>query len=98
MKILFTRNTHNEKGEYRGDAFFGPIDHERELFFGPHTLNSKEGMTLEEVYQETFKALHGGALSGTFDPKDPRLTIEGHLKALAYMIEHKLIKAECLVG
>ena len=128
MKILFTRNTHDENGKYRGDEYFGRIDiiketqkhrnnflvhpsqtqlddwhkhnaalDEQDLFFGPHTLKPNEGMTLEEVYQETWKALFGGALDGKFDPKDPRLTIEGHLKSLAHMIEHKMVKAEIRV-
>jgi hypothetical protein len=97
MRILFTRNTHDENGQYRGDDYFGDHDESQELFFGPHTLKPKEGMTLEEVYQETWKALFGGALDGRFDPKDPRFTIEGHLKALAYMIEHKLVKADIRV-
>jgi hypothetical protein len=69
-----------------------------ELYFGPHTLKPRDGMTLEEVYKETWNALYGGALDGQFDPKDPRLTIEGHLKALAYMIEHKMVTATIRVS
>lgn len=97
MRIKFFRNTHDKNGDYRGDEAFGEIDHDRELFFGVHTLKSNVGMTLEEVFKETWNMLYGGALDGFFDPKDPRFTIEGHLKALSYMIEKGLVRAEILV-
>ena len=97
MRILFFRNTHDEQGQYRGDSYFGPIDRKKELFFGVHALKPRDGMTLEEVFKGTQDALYGGALDGRFDPKDPRFSIEGHLEALAYMIEHKLVRAEIRV-
>ncbi len=128
MRIVFKRNTHDEKGEYREDEYFGYISipkklkefsdigktpteeqydewrkyneslKEQELFFGVHTFSGNEEMDLEQIYQETFKLLNGGALCGKYDPKDPKLTIEGHLKSLAFMIEHKLITAEIRVA
>jgi hypothetical protein len=134
MRIVFNRNTHDEKGEYRSPEYFGMLDvskqycerhnkteplteqeekewdkkfddasdfnrefGKQELFFGVHTFD-KDDMTLEEIYKATHDMLTGGALCGKFDPKDPRLTIEGHLKALAFMIEHKLVKAEIRVA
>ena len=72
---------------------------EQELFFGVHTWDkSGRKMDFDEIYQATYNMINSHAYSGLLDPKDPRLTIEGHLKALAFMIEHKLVVANVMYG
>lgn len=66
----------------------------QQLFFGVHTLREEDGMTFDEIYKETFNMLRGGALDGTIEENEESLSIEHHLRALAFMIKHKLVKAK----
>ncbi len=102
MKILFYRNTHDENGNYRGDAYFGKTPEninefeKQELFFGVHTFDGNKGMTFEEIYSSTFTMLVDGSYEGKISPDDEQLSIPFHLKALAFMIEHRLVRVEFL--
>jgi hypothetical protein len=100
MKILFYRNTHDKDGNYRGDAYFGKTVEntnefeKQELFFGVHTFEGNKGMTFEEIYNSTFRMIMDGSYDGEIDIYDERLSIPSHLRGLAFMIEHRLVRAD----
>jgi len=102
MKILYYRNTHDENENYRGDDYFGKPncgkeleDYEKqELFFGVHTFEGDKGMTFEELFENTHKMLTDGSYEGDISDEDERLSISSHLRGLAFMIEHNLVKIE----
>lgn len=66
----------------------------QQLFFGVHTFEGNKGMTFEEIYNNTFTLLIGGAYDGEIDIHDERLSIQSHLRGLAFMIEHRLVRLE----
>lgn len=103
--VYFIRNTHDENNEWRGDSYFGIPDHmdhqartefeAKELFFGVHTWNgSGEKLTFDQIYQRTLDMLRGGAYDGKWDKSEYRFSPEATLKALSFMIEHKLVLVE----
>lgn len=126
MKIYFIRNTHDEKGHYRGDGYFGMIDmykdfhnkkpmppeeewdkavefnrnfQEQELPFGVHVWEgSGEKLTFDQIYQRIRNLYIGGAYDGKvmLMPDDEKHTIPSILKALAFMVEKKLVKVEII--
>jgi len=68
---------------------------DHELPFGVHTWygsGEKYKLTFDEIYRRTIEEYKGGACDGSMEmPNDEEHTVEAFLKALAFMVEKKLV-------